>query len=1103
VAVRAQTLEFGILGPFEVKEDGKPLGVGGGKQRALLAVLVLHAGEVVSTDRLIDAVWGERPPASASNSVHIYVSRLRKLLGNDRLETRGHGYRLSVDSEQLDLARFERLLGEGRTLLATGDPAAAAEKLREALALWRGPPLTDFASEPFAQSEIARLEELRVAAHEERVEADLALGRDAELVPELEALVHEHPLRERLRAQLMLALYRSGRQAEALATYREARRTLHDELGLEPGRRLQELEQAILQQQPELDCPPRAPGTARPSHRVGLLVAVGATILLGAAIAVAGREVAGSDSSGLERVSANAVAAIDTGSNRLVSDVPVGNGPTSVAADESSVWVTNAHEGSVSHLDPGTGRTVQRVDVGGDPGGLDIGAGAVWVANSLDATVSRIDPRSNRVVQTIPVGLTPLAVAVDGTSVWVTNAGDRSISRVDAAHGRVVDRFPTGAVGRGIAAGAGAVWITNESDGNVVRIDARRGRVVGTVGVGSGPTGIAFADGAVWVANSLDGTVSRIDAATNRVTATIPVGEGPDSIAVGEDAVWVSGELAEQVVRIDPSKNRVVRRIPIANRPRGLAVSGDRLWLAVQASGAGHRGGRLVSGGGGAIQGSIDPSYMSWAGTWSSLGHAYDGLVGYVRRGGSEGTRLVPNLAESLPAITGGGTSYAFRLRRGIRYSDGTSLRASDFRRTVERMSDLTFPPLVGLAACKRQPRTCDFSRAIRTDDAAWTIVFRLRRPDDDFLRWLSTLWPVPRGTPSRDVGTRPVPSTGPYMIERYVPGRVLAFVRNPFFRVWSEAAQPDGFPNEIVLRLGDLNESFVTAVERGRVDIAGAPVERPEDVELFESFRARFPSRVHGRAVRATVLLFLNTTQPPFDDVRVRRAVNYAVDRAAIARAYGGLTVPTCQLRPPGTVGFRSYCPYTAAPNAAGEWRAPDLARARSLVAASGTRGTPVTVWTYGKYPNGFWEQALQASVRTLKSLGYRARIRRARNLDDYVAKTTDERTRGVQAGVIGWYGPPPKASSLLDAFRCNPPDWSFFCNRRIDNRIDRAFEVEATDPDAATVLWEGIERDIVDLAPWVPLFTPGHASVVSRRVGNYQLNPELGLLLDQLWVR
>ena len=568
----------------------------------------------------------------------------------------------------------------------------------------------------------------------------------------------------------------------------------------------------------------------------------------------------------------------------------------------------------------------------------------------------------------------------------------------------------------------------------------------------------------------------------------------------------MSDEFAAAIVRIDPAEDRVVERIPIANRPKGLAVSENRVWLAVQASGTGHRGGRLVLDCCG-IEGPIDPSYWWWAGTESSLSAAYDGLVGYARRGGSEGTQIVPNLAVSLPTTTVGGTTFAFRLRRGIRYSNGTLLKASDFRRAFERQFlpefDVSLIPLVGVDACRRQPRSCDLSHAIRTDDTTGTIVFRLRRPQPvgEFLRGLAFLAPIPRGTPDREQETRPVPSTGPYTIESYAPKRALTLVRNPYFRVWSRIARPDGFPDEIEFRLG--GRGGFSAIERGRVDVTSALLDQPEDLRELEGFMSRHASLVHPAPVQATVFLFLNTTKPPFDDVRVRRALNYAVDRAAIARSYGlglGLSQPTCQLRPPGTVGFRRYCPYTAAPSGTGEWKAPDLARARRLVTASGTRGMRVTIWTY----RGFWEQAVAGAVPALEALGYRASIRRVKNNRAYVKLLFDEtKRRGMQAGVNGWYGVPRTASSLLDFFKCSPPDLSFFCNRRIDARIERALDVQSTDPDAAVPLWATIERDIVDLAPWVPLFTPVHATVVSKRVGNFQDNPELGLLLDQLWVR
>ena len=264
-------LEFRILGPLDVVDDDRTVELGGARQRAVLAILLLHRGETVPVDRIVDLMWGEQSPATAVKTVQVYVSHLRRALVEDVLVSSRGGYALAVDAERVDALRFERLVDEGRAALAGDDAARAAALLRSALALWRGPVLGDLAYERFAQDEVARLEELRLTAVEERIDADLHLGRHVELVAELEGLVREHPLRERLRAQHMLALYRSGRQADALESMREARRSLVDELGLEPGRELRELEQAILAQDPALDRP-----RARTARRRGRVVGAGA-----------------------------------------------------------------------------------------------------------------------------------------------------------------------------------------------------------------------------------------------------------------------------------------------------------------------------------------------------------------------------------------------------------------------------------------------------------------------------------------------------------------------------------------------------------------------------------------------------------------------------------------------------------------------------------------------------------------------------------------------------------------------------------------------------------------------------------------------------------
>ena len=294
--------EFRVLGPVEASVDGKPIALPAAKPRALLAALLLDRNRVVPVSRLIDDLWGEVPPETAMKALQGYVSQLRKAIGPERLLTRPPGYELRVEDGELDLDRFERLAREGRELLASGDSKAAAKRLGEALDLWRGPPLVEF-SEPFARDAGARLQDERLAALEERIDADLALGHHARLVPELERLVAQEPLRERPRAQLMLALYRSGRQADALELYRRTRETLSEELGIEPGLELQELERRMLQHDPELERPrptprPAQDGALAPIRRRPQVLVLAALALAAVAAAIAAIALTAGGSSG-------------------------------------------------------------------------------------------------------------------------------------------------------------------------------------------------------------------------------------------------------------------------------------------------------------------------------------------------------------------------------------------------------------------------------------------------------------------------------------------------------------------------------------------------------------------------------------------------------------------------------------------------------------------------------------------------------------------------------------------------------------------------------------------------------------------------------------
>jgi YVTN family beta-propeller protein len=1147
-------MQFRLLGPLEVEDNGRPLVLGSAKQRALLAILLLHANEVVSRDRLIDQLWGEQQPANAPHSLDVYVSRLRKTLqasgGEQLLVTRAGGYLLRLDPDQLDVTCFERLLDEGRRALAASNHERASERFAEALALWRGPAFGDLAYEPFARPEIERLEEQRLAALEERIEAELALGHHPSLIGELESLSGKHPLRERVHGQLILALYRSGRQAEALEAYRETRQHLLDELGINPSPTLQQLEQAILRQDPTLELParpvaredgrppvePMSPKQRLPStdHWRPALVAVGVAGLLVTAVAGAIVFFTGSPSPSLEGVGANAVGILDPKTGDINAEVLLHSAPDQVAAGAGSIWAVTRNRQTVSRLDPATGHVVGDIDVGAGPAGIAYSreGRAVWVANSLDGTVSRIDPGTNRVVDTIPVGNVPVAVAFGFGSVWITNVGDRSVTRLDARSGDPVATILTGDVGRGIAVGGGAVWVSDDDGGTVSRIEPRTNGVTKRIRVGNGATALAYGARSLWVANGFDRTISRIEPKTSAVT-NVPTGGTPGNLAFADGALWVSDEARGRILQVDPQQNKVVDTVETGNRPEGLAAAAGHLWFAVQASGGRHRGGTLRVVSYGDPFDSLDPGLGYDGPALNILSMAYDGLTALKRVGSIDGTKLVPDLANSLPAVSDGGRTYVFELRPGIHYSNGRLVRPADFRYALERTAALRLhsfsapPPFYeeirGGASCVRRATRCDLSRGVIADARARTVTFKLVAPDPDFLYKLAqpVAAAIPVGTPKRKTI---VPATGAYQIASYTSKR-LVLERNPHFHEWSQAAKPDGFPDRIIWTFTRLRPSGcadsvpapvaqaicvetaskraeVRAVEQGNEDVAfdGAPR------ELVREVTTQYARQAHPHPNWEVTYLFLNTKVPPFDDVRVRRAVSFGADRTAAVRSAAQAlgAQPTCQILPPSFPGFRPYCPYTLHPGRTAIWNGPDLERARRLVAASGTKGTPITIWV----PNNHRAEGPFAAA-LMHSLGYPTRIKQVSDLVYYdPAKGPGNPRHRVQAGPFTWGADYPAPSNFINvllscAAAAEGGNYSHFCDPSIDARIRRALALQATDFSRANQLWAQIDQEIVDQAPVVPLITHKQMEFVSNRIGNYQYNPQWGILLDQLWVR
>jgi YVTN family beta-propeller protein len=927
--------EFRILGPLEVQDNGRLAPLGGTRQRAVLAILLLHRGEVVSLDRLVDELWGERPPDTATKTVQVYVSRLRKEIGQGVLLTRGGGYVLDIEADQLDAARFERLAAEGRYALERGEANAASDLLRQALDLWRGPALADLAYEAFAQSEVARFEEVRLVALEHRIEADLALGDHAGLIPELETLVREHPARERLRAQLILALYRAGRQADALAGYRDARRALVDELGIEPGRELQELERAILAQDPALDAPrrPSRPGAADRRRRGGVLVGIGGGLLLAAAVAAV--FAAADDNPDPKRAPGNSLAVIDPDANELVATIPTGVRPSDVAAGAGYVWVANVDDDTVTQIAPRTRRVVSTTSPRVSVAGLGADADAVWIGDVRRTRLAKLDMafRSVRPVRLARdhAGVGQFdqdPVAIGYGSVW-TGRTYGAVARVDPTRGEVVETFSVGNDPSAIATGAGSVWITDDTDNTVTRLDpANEGAVVGTTSVGQGPRAVAVGAGAVWVANTQDDTVSRIDPRTATVTHTIPVGRRPTGVAVGDGAVWVANSLSGTVDRIDPQTKRVEETVEVGQAPQRVAVAHGLVWVSVQ-----HRaraappprdapGGvarLLIASDGGPADPALDLNLQRKGATCALL-------YNYPDRPFPEGARLRPEVARGQPSVSADGLTYTFRIRPGFAFSPPSNepVTAAAFERAIERALD----PTLGSFAAELIGDVADVSARgnalrLRMKTPAPNITSRLAAP---------YFCAVPPDTPVRPEGVDAVPTAGPYYVASHVPGRSLVLRRNPNY----------GGPRPS--RLAEIRYSVVppkravAAVEAGRADYLELhpPGDPGVSVATTRRLAARYgPRSDAARAGRQQVFtqpapniyyFAFNTRRGPFKDVRLRRAVNFAMDRRALALHTGGGEVgrPTDQYIPPGLPGFEDAAVYPLG--------GPDLAAARRL---------------------------------------------------------------------------------------------------------------------------------------------------------------------------
>jgi peptide/nickel transport system substrate-binding protein len=695
----------------------------------------------------------------------------------------------------------------------------------------------------------------------------------------------------------------------------------------------------------------------------------------------------------------------------------------------------------------------------------------------------------------------------------VANSIDRTVIRIDPVTGTPGPPISVEDGADGVAVGDGSVWVLGQAYGVLSRIDPAARTVAGTTSVGNEPAAVAVSPDAVWVANGADGTVSKIDPSSGRLEGEFPVGKQPSGIAVAADGhVWVANAGSATLIELDAATGHEIRTVPTGALPGAVALDGETAYVAAQVPPSAHRGGTLT------LAIANPPGYYSQpipkeldpASGYSAselLAQTNDGLLTYSRAGGAESYKVVPDLATGLPTVSDGGLTYTFQLRKGIRYSTGGVVQPADIRRGIERAlleSGDQFPKLSpylavieGSRGCLTGRRQhCDLTRGIATSPGSSTVTFHLSKPDPDFLFKLALpdYDAVPASTPLH--ARLPLPATGPYKISGYQKKGVVVLVRNPRFHVWSTEAQPEGYPDKIVERYRYTGAQAIHAVERGKADVTTDGLDQTWPPALAASLQMRYSSQLYAEPTLYSLELWLNTRLAPFNDVRVRQAFNLAVDRNRLARINAGEVA--CQYLPPNVNGYSFYCPYNG----------PNLAKARRLVAESGTKGQPVTIWIYD-IPAGHRNGAYLVSV--LRSIGYNARV-------EYVPHNGQPTWRpDRQAGVGGSVPDYPSANDIFLQFLCssytpkpatnsNPAG---ICDRHLDAQVARAVSLETTNPAAAAGAWHSADRTLTDEAPFVLWKVFLSTDFVARRVGNYRycwLSGSSGLTgacLDQLWVR
>jgi len=511
--------------------------------------------------------------------------------------------------------------------------------------------------------------------------------------------------------------------------------------------------------------------------------------------------------------------------------------------------------------------------------------------------------------------------------------------------------------------------------------------------------------------------------------------------------------------------------------------------------------------------GTADPAQNYTLEEWQLLIDTHDGLVQFQRVGGLPGTKLVPDLAVSIPQPTDGGKTYTFHIRRGIKFSNGEVMKPSDFVKTFERQFTVPGPTtfysgIVGASKCTL--KVCNLSSGVVANDSSYTLTFHLTAPDPQFLDKLALpfAYVVPASTSPKLTGNSVPPGTGPYMWKSYNPNTEAALVRNPYFHVWNKAAQPAGYPNEIIEKYGLTVSDEVTEVENGQADEVFDGDTIPAD-RLAELNSPQYASQVHVNSLTADWYWALNTKVPPFNNLKARQAINYAANRSAYVKIAGGpsLAVPTCQILPPNFPGYKPYCPYTSGTNFT-KWTGPDLAKARQLVAQSGTKGMKVVV---NSTTDELGKALAAQMVSDLDAIGYNASTQLLTSGIQYPFIQNSDNIHKWNVTYSAWYQDYPAASDFLNVLlgcgSIHPgsnasPNIAEFCDPAIQAQMNKANILGETNPTASNNEWATVDREVTDQAPWVDMYNPKQIDFLAKNVHGYEWNPQWYILIDQQWL-